>query len=213
MDIQIRNARKEDAGFLAATILMAGRAHVQKGIWDVILGGTDEENRAFLRFLTLTGPPHLFHHSLYLVAEVDGVPAAALGGYDPQTAGHASLRNAMPEVIRKLGRASIDPQQDERSARVLSCVPECLEGAWIIDSVATLLEHRGLGLAGALLDSIFARGRGLGFRLAQLSIYLGNVPAQRLYEKHGFTIRDEKRCADFEKEIGSPGMARMTRLL
>ena len=51
MSILIRNARTEDADFLAAVILRAGRAHVQKGIWDVILGGTDDENRSFLRQL------------------------------------------------------------------------------------------------------------------------------------------------------------------
>jgi len=44
-------------------------------------------------------------------------------------------------------------------ARVLPCVPEGLEGAWIIDSVATLPEYRGLGLAGKLLESIVDRGR------------------------------------------------------
>ena len=98
-------------------------------------------------------------------------------------------------------------------ARVLPCIPESLEEAWIIDSVATLPEYRGLGLAGRLLESILDRGRGLGFRLAQLSIYIGNTPAQRLYEKHGFNVIDENRCPDFEKEIGSPGMARMSRFL
>jgi len=209
----IRNARIEDADFLAAVILMAGRAHVQKGIWDVILGGTDDENRSFLRLLTVTGKPHLFHHSFYQIAEADRNPAAALGGYDPKTAGYSALREAMPEAIRGSGRKGLDPEAQDRMARVLPCVPESLEGAWIIDSVATLPEYRGLGLAGKLLVSIMDRGRELGFRLAQINIYIGNTPAQNLYEKQGFKIIDENRCADFEQEIGSPGLARMTRTL
>ena len=213
MSILIRNARTEDADFLAAVILLAGRAHVQKGIWDVILGGTDDENRSFLRLLTVTGKPHLFHHSFYQIAEADRNPAAALGGYDPKTAGYPALREAMPEAIRGSGRNGLAPESQDHMARVLPCVPESLEGAWIIDSVATLPEYRGLGLAGKLLESIMDRGRKLGFHLAQINIYIGNTPAQRLYEKHGFKIIDENRCADFEQEIGSPGMARMTRAL
>ena len=213
MSILIRNARTEDADFLAAVILRAGRAHVRKGIWDVILGGTDDENRSFLRLLTVTGKPHLFHHSFYQIAEVDRTPAAALGGYDPQTAGYSALREAMPEAIRGSGRNGLDPESQGRMARVLPCIPESLEGAWIIDSVATLPEYCGRGLAGKLLESIMDRGRDLGFRLAQINIYIGNTPAQRLYEKHGFKIIDENRCADFEQEIGSPGMAWMTRAL
>jgi GNAT superfamily N-acetyltransferase len=213
MDASIRKARAEDADFLAGTILMAGRAHVQKGIWEVILGGSDEENRAFLRIITVTGRPHLFHYSLYHIAELNGTRAAALGGYDPRTAGYPALREAMPEALRLSRRGPLDSAARERMGRVLPCVPESLAGAWIIDSVATLPEYRGLGLAGRLLDSILEQGRELGFRLAQLSIYLGNTPAQRLYEKHGFRIIDENRCHDFELEIGSPGLARMTRRL
>jgi ribosomal protein S18 acetylase RimI-like enzyme len=212
MAIQIRQARRDDADFLARTILLAGRAHVEKGIWDVILGGTDEENLAFLGVITVTGPPHLFHYSFYQVAEIEGKRAAALGGYDPRTAGYPVLREAMPEALRKSGRGSLDPGAPERMGRVLPCIPESLAGAWVIDSVATLPEYRGLGLAGRLLESILERGRDLGFELAELSIYIGNTPAQRLYEKHGFQIIDEKRCPDFERELGSPGMARMRRL-
>ena len=210
---QIRRAQRVDADFLAKIILMAGRAHVRKGIWDVILGGSDDENRSFLRHLTVTGKPHLFHHSFYQIAEVDREPAAALGGYDPKTFGYSALREAISEAIRESGRNVLDPESQVRMARVLPCVPESLEGAWVIDSVATLPEYRGLGLAGELLGSILERGRQLGFLLAQINIYLGNTPAQRLYEKHGFTIIDENRCTDFEQEIGSPGMARMTRAL
>jgi ribosomal protein S18 acetylase RimI-like enzyme len=208
---QIRRAQRADADFLAKIILMAGRAHVRKGIWDVILGGTDDENRSFLSHLTVTGEPHLFHHSFYHIAEVDREQAAALGGYDPKTSGYSALREAMPETIRESGRNDLDQESLDRMARVLPCIPESLEEAWIIDSVATLPEYRGLGLAGELLESILERGRQLGFLLAQINIYIGNTPAQRLYEKHGFTIVDENRCTDFEQEIGSPGMARMTR--
>jgi hypothetical protein len=61
MDIQIRPARPADAEFLAWLILTAGRAHVTRGIWEVILGGTEQENLEFLKVLAVTTTPHLFH--------------------------------------------------------------------------------------------------------------------------------------------------------
>jgi len=37
MDLKIRPAQAGDAAFLSWVILTAGRAHVKKGIWEVIL--------------------------------------------------------------------------------------------------------------------------------------------------------------------------------
>ena len=64
-----------------------------------------------------------------------------------------------------------------------------------------------------LLEAVLQQGRDKGFRRAQVNIYIGNVAAQRLYEKHGFVVTDEMRDPYFEAEIGSPGMARMLREL
>ncbi len=213
MDIQIRPARPEDTEFLAWLILTAGRAHVTRGIWEVILGATEQDNLEFLKLLAVTARPHLFHYSCYLIAELDGKPAAGLGGYDPKICGYEALRRAMPEVFMKLGHTGTDPEANKRAECVLCCIPEDTEGAWIIDSVATVPEHRRKGLVDRLLAAILEKGRQEGFRRAQINIYIGNLPAQRAYEKQGFKIVDEKRHPDFEAEIGSPGMARMLKNL
>jgi ribosomal protein S18 acetylase RimI-like enzyme len=214
INIQIRPARPEDAGFLAWVILTAGRAHVTRGIWEVILGGTEQNNLDFLKLLAVTTRPHLFHYACYLIAEADGRPAAGLGGYDPKFCGYEALYRAIPEVLKKMGHSGgPDPETHKRSERVLCCLPEDTEGAWVIDSVATLPEYRRKGLVDRLLAAILEKGRQKGFQKAQISIYIGNRPAQRAYEKHGFKIVDEKRHPDFEAEIGSPGMALMLRNL
>ena len=213
MNIKIRPARPEDADFLAWLILTAGRAHVARGIWEVILGGTEQDNLQFLGLLSATATPHLFHHSCYLIAESDGQPAAGLGGYDPKSLGYDALRQAMPEVLIKLGHTDADPQAERRAERVLCCIPDDAEGAWIIDSVATVPTHRRKGLVDRLLAAILEKGRRAGFRKAQINVYIGNQPALLAYEKHGFKIIDEKRHPDFETEIGSPGMVRMLRNL
>ena len=211
MNIQIRPARPDDAPFLAWVILISGRAHVQRGIWEVILGGTEEECLTFLQQLTISKTPHLFHHSCFLIAEVDGRPVAALGGYDPKVLGYPALRRAVVEVSQKMGFSGADEGAMKRSERVLRCIPDEVAGAWIIDSVATVPEFRRKGIVDKLLEEILEKGRKQGFRLAQINMYIGNFPAQRAYEKHGFKVIDEKRHPDFEAEIGSPGMTRLLR--
>jgi ribosomal protein S18 acetylase RimI-like enzyme len=167
-----------------------------------------------LKLLAVTTTPHLFHYSCYLIAEADGRPAAGLGGYDPRICGYAALYRAIPEVLKKMGQSGgPDPETHKRAETVLCCMPEDTEGAWIIDSVATLPEYRRKGLVDRLLAAILEKGRQEGFQMAQISIYIGNIAAQRAYEKHGFKIVDEKRHPDFEAEIGSPGMALMLRNL
>jgi len=211
MNIQIRPARPDDAPFLAWVILISGRAHVQRGIWEVILGGTEEECLTFLQQLTISKTPHLFHHSCFLIAEVDGRPVAALGGYDPKVLGYLALRRAVVEVSQKMGFSGADEGAMKHSERVLCCIPDEVAGAWIIDSVATVPEFRRKGIVDKLLEEILEKGRKQGFRLAQINMYIGNFPAQRAYEKHGFKVIDEKRHPDFEAEIGSPGMTRLLR--
>jgi ribosomal protein S18 acetylase RimI-like enzyme len=93
----------------------------------------------------------------------------------------------------------------------LTCIPDSVEDAWVIDSVATVQTFRRKGIVGKLLKEILEKGRQQGFKRAQINIYIGNIPAQQLYEKYGFKIIDEIRDPYFEAQIGSPGMARMLR--
>ena len=83
MKIKIRAARVDDADFLSWLILTAGRAHVKKGIWEVILGMPEEQCLYFLKLLSVTKIPHLFHHACYLIADVDGFQVAGSSGRAP----------------------------------------------------------------------------------------------------------------------------------
>jgi ribosomal protein S18 acetylase RimI-like enzyme len=204
-----------DASFLARAILIAGRAHVRKGIWEVILGGTEQESLAFLQAMSITEMPHLFHYSRYLVAEGPANERlGSLGGYDPARHGYGALRQAIPEAAQKL---KIPPEAmggtEERAARILRCLPKEIPGAWVIDSVATLPEHRGRGVADVLMERVLWEGKELGHSKAQVNVYLENEPAYRLYLKHGFEVVEEVRDAYFEAQIGSPGMMSLARNL
>ncbi len=55
-----------------------------------------------------------------------------------------------------------------------------------IDNVAVAPEHRRRGIADALLDDAETRARDMGLASLMLEVRAGNLPAIRLYEKHGF---------------------------
>ena len=211
--MHIRHANPEDASFLAKAILIAGRAHVKRGIWEVILGGTDEECEDFLHHILITQIPHLFHYSSYLIAEEDSNdPIGCLGGYSPRISGYQALQQAIPEVARKLNYpAHALKNSAERSSKILACLPKEIDGAWVIDSVATLPGHRGKGTAENLLKMILKKGKKQGHPRAQVNMYIGNEPALNLYRKFGFEIIEENRDEYFEENIGSPGMLTLAR--
>lgn len=211
MEIKVRSARPEDSSFLAWLMLAAGRAHVQRGIWEIILNEPEENCLRFFEHLVTTANRHLFHHSCFLLAEVADRPTAGLGGYDPVTLGYHALSTALPEVFRRSGLQPRSEMGGAGSPRIVECVPPALEGAWVIESVATLPEFRRKGMADRLLEEMIEKCRAKGFRRAQINIYLGNEPARMAYEKHGFRVLDEKRDSYFESKIGSPGMARLVR--
>jgi RimJ/RimL family protein N-acetyltransferase len=64
-----------------------------------------------------------------------------------------------------------------------------------------------------LITATLDRGRSLGFNLGQISVFIGNEPAKRAYEKAGFEVKDDKRDPTFEAELGFPGMERMLQAL
>jgi len=211
MNITIQEAQPSDASFLAWAIVTAGRAHLDRGIWDVVLDATEEDILSLLRELVVSERPHLFHQSCFLVAHADGKPVAALSGHDPTKLGYPALRVALEEVLKKPGVKQLELKMNERTEQVLATIPEPVEGAWVIDSATTLPAYRRQSIMDRLLTAILGKGRKQGFKKAQLSIYIGNFPARRTYEKQGFVFLDEKRDPVFEEEIGSPGMARFVR--
>jgi ribosomal protein S18 acetylase RimI-like enzyme len=215
MDIHIRKCQAGDAAFLAKSILVAGRAHVSRGIWEIVLGTPEKECLRFLEHIVVTDIPHLFHYSCYLIAETsDSISVGSLGGYDPKKLGYQSLQQALPGVYKKLNWPGQDPPKaNERAAKFLACLPKEIDNAWVIDSVSTLPEYRGRGVAERLLHAIMDEGRKQGYSMTQINMYVGNEPALRLYKKLGFEVIEETRDNYFEREICSPGMLSLARKL
>jgi ribosomal protein S18 acetylase RimI-like enzyme len=193
-------------------MMLASRGHLERGVWDLIAGGSEENCLDYLRRLALAEPVSLCHFSSFVVAEHDGKPAAALCGFDPHAGGWEVLADAMKKVQREKGLTQVDEKASaDRTQPVWKCTFDTLDGAWVIESVATLSEYRRRGLADSLMAEILEVGRARGHRIAQLTILIGNLAAQRAYEKAGFRVRDEKRHPDFEAALGAPGFMRMVR--
>ena len=210
MKIEIRPARHDDAPLLAWVMLMAGRSHLERGIWDIIISQPEDKCLAVLEALALTEPRHMCYYTEFIVAEVDGHPVAALSGYDPVTNGELTVGEPLAIAAQKTGLTEADMELGrEGLARFMTCHFDAYGGAWIVEHVATLPEFRRCGIISRLLQEILDKGRRQGFRVAQVSYYIGNTPAQRSYEKSGFKVFDEKRHPDFEAEIGCPGMMRL----
>jgi len=212
LTIKIRPARVKDAKLLAWCMLMAGRSHLEIGMWDLLISQPEKKCLAFLEMLTLQKPRHMCSYTEFLVAEIDGKPVAALEGFDPVTSGEETVAGPLVAVIQKMGLTEQDMAPGQQAiAAFMMYHPDVAEGAWVVEQVATLPEYRRMGAVDKLLKAVLDKGRKQGFRRAQLSFYIGNTPAERAYKKAGFKYADEKRHPDFEKLIGCPGMLRFIR--
>ena len=210
MEFAIRPARPGDARFLAWVALASARSQLERGFWDLLIPEGEEARLDYLETLFRSEPPSWWHWSLFLIAERQGAPLAALSGFDPTDARFAKPDEAVIAALSVCGWSPARIQEGlGRSAAFFSCVHQPEPGAWMVESVATRPEARGSGLAHALLARILEDGRRGGFRSAQLSMLIGNAPAQRVYERFGFAIAAEKRSAEFEAALGCPGIARM----
>ena len=72
-------------------------------------------------------------------------------------------------------------------------------------------DHRGMGLAGRLLDKVADMARARGFRSVRLDCLEGNEGTFRLYESHGF-VRTDVVTITYE-DIGSPQRFRLFELV
>lgn len=208
--VRLRPARRGDGRFVAGVLEMAGRGHLARGAWDVAFEDDALRARA-LEELATSAPASWCHHSVFWVAEVDGLPAAALCAFaaGPTTA-HA-FGVALGHVHRELcwSEAEVGAQA-ERLLPFLQCFPDMPPGTWIVENVGTAPAHRRRGLVRELLEAALADGRGAGCEHAQISCLVGNDPARRAYERAGFEVVEERTDPAFEALLGSPGFVRMT---
>jgi ribosomal protein S18 acetylase RimI-like enzyme len=209
MSIHVRRATVDDLDLVTWAMLAASRSHLERGIWEYMNATDEVTTLAFLRHLATSDTVHLFHRSLFLVAELDGEPGAAMCAYDSSTQGFDVV---LPEIATSTAAEGIDTQDPEfsrRSGVLLSGLvmddPGPPGPRWVIENVATKPEMRRRGLVDSLLHQLLGQGRERGFEYAQISVFIENERARRAYIQAGFEPLVEQRSDDWTREIGCPG--------
>ena len=158
-NIVIREAVRADACFLGLVVVMALGADETHPLYDIFveLAGRDDAQYSFCNAL---------------VAEVDGVSAGAIIGYDG---------GRLHEL-----RAPLYAIMQQRFGEVLKIEDETAEGEFYIDSLAVLSQYRGCGVGRALLCEAIQRAFGSGAERVGLLVDLENPRAEALYSSLGF---------------------------
>jgi ribosomal protein S18 acetylase RimI-like enzyme len=214
MEVKYVEARREHTKFLAWVILTAWRSHLERGLWDFVVGGSEADCLRYLEALATTEQVHWAHYSRFIIAEVEGRPVSALSGYFEAEHGTPALREGMLEANGVVGRSEEEQAAGwQRAGSIIHIAPEHAAGAWIVENVATLPELRRRGLTDRLLVKILDEGRMRGATVAEIGVLIGNDPAQRAYEKAGFEVIGEKRHPEFEAVYKCPGARFLSRAL
>lgn len=209
----IRSPRPDDAKFIARVILSSMRGYRPRGWFDIALGWPESQCLDFIARVATARVVSMWHVSQFLVAEVDGRPAAALCAVPAAGTGPAAWR-AIEEVALAVGlTASELDAVRQRGTYSQACWVQGGEGDWMIEHVATDPAHRGRGLVQALIAHALDKGRAAGFARATISFLIGNEPAERVYAKAGFVLAEEKRDPAFEAIIGAPGFRMFVRAM
>jgi translation initiation factor 4G len=209
----IRSARPDDAEFIAQTILSSQRGYRPRGWFDIALGRSDAQCRDFIARIAVARAVSMWHVSQFLVAEVDGKPAAALCALPAAGTGPAAWR-AIEEVAAATGLSAAELEViRQRGAYTRACWVQGGEGDWMIEHVASDPAYRGRGLVQALIASALEKGQAAGFSRTTISFLIGNEPAERAYAKAGFVFAHEKRDPAFEEITGAPGFRMFARTI
>src|SRR3990172_5373433 len=136
-NVKIVPATREHAPFVAWVMLAAGRSHLPLGVYDFFIGGDEANVLRYLEVLATTEVRHFGHYSTFLVAEVDGVPAAGMCGYFDHEHG-PQFQRGMAEANEALGRTPEEIAAGfARAGSILGVVPDHVPDAWIVEHVAT----------------------------------------------------------------------------
>jgi len=193
MTTLIRPAGPDDSGFIARNILASQRGPRSRGWFDIALGWPEPQCLDFVAQVATAATRSWWHVSQFVIAELDGEPAAALCA-SPATGTGVAGRAAIAEVAEKTGLSASELAAIfRRGAYASGCWVQGGEGDWLIEHVASLPACRGRGLVQALIARALAAGGAAGFKRASISFLIGNDPAERCYAKAALSSR--KRSA------------------
>lgn len=157
--ITIRAAAIDDAELIATAVCMAV--------------GYDREHPIYPVFRELAAREVAqYSYRNALIAEIDGVAAGAIVGYD----------GARLQELRE----PIFPLLEKHLGGSLQIEDECEAGEFYLDSLGVLPHFRGLGVGAQLLMAMSHRAFSEGHERVGLIVDVDNPRAERLYTSLGF---------------------------
>lgn len=169
--INIRMARKEEAGQIAELFMLAWPV-------DEILESNGISYAQLHESVTMVAAAKdtIYSYENTVVAEADGKVVGAICAYD----GADYLRLKQP-IVDILGKDSGFAELKETEA-----------GEFYLDSVGVLPEYRGRGIASRLFEAQCERAASLGHKTAGLIVDEDKPKAEALYIRLGFRHVDNK---------------------
>ncbi len=212
MEIYIRDATSDDAGFIGWAILTAARGNLTKpSVWDLAFPVPEDEKLRLLSALTIAEPACAAHFSGFVIAENEaGEPLSAACGFIPKEKPPEAFTEALLGVVEQAGWDQSQQMELMSSFNVFAkCLPMSNEEVWVLEYIATKPEARGTGATFELLEDLLECGRDYEIAEANVAYFAGNAAAKKIYRKLGFKESHELLDKEFEEQFGVSGVMHM----
>jgi len=200
MSITIRQAKVEDAPFLAQMMLQSSRAGKKVGIFDLLFElESEKELLAKVEALTQTDAKSHCHYKNFFVAEMDNKKVGTLCSYEPRKATKDVFLQALQEVdVKSENLSFVDV--------LYACDLDVSRTALMFDFMEELEGFIDVGVLKALMQKSLLAARMKGYSIVQSIIEIGSLEMELLYEKLGFVVVDIKECEDYKEVFGRNGL-------
>jgi len=202
MSITIRQAKIDDASFLAKMILQSSRAGKKDGVFDLLFGTNDTAVvLESLEKLTKTDAKSHCHYSNFLIAEMDRKKVGTLCSYEPRISTKETFIAALDEI----------GCSDENDALTVMyvCDFQLNNRTLMFDFTEELEGFMDVGILKALMQKSLLTARLKGYRIAQTMIEIGSHESELFYKKMGFQQVQQLECELYKEKFGRAGLTLM----
>ena len=200
MEMIFRKGEARDIPFLIDTIVAAEKSGSDMLSYSTIFEMTEAEVRKYLAQILaedVTGQELCY--SVYLMADVNGKTAGAVGAWIEGESGQQSSVRKTMLLNHFFPKENIEKARAKR--KYLDQMHfDCDEGALVQDIGLVLPEYRGQGIYQKLMLEQIRRHRekNPSLKVSQLHFLKSNTTAFNIYSKLGYVLKKEKTCVDKE---------------
>lgn len=200
MDITIKQAKEEDAPFLAKMILKSSRAGKKVGLFDFLFKMQEEDAiLEKLEQLTHTASKSHCHYKNFLIATIDGENVGTICSYEPRISNRETFIKALQEI-------DCCENADEILQAFYDCSFNIRKSTLMLDFMEESDNFIDVGVLKALMQKSLLSARLKGYRRAQTIIEIGSLEAEMFYKKLGFVFVEQKECEDYREIFGRNGV-------